>query len=239
MKYAVLTSLAVLLTVIFISCQPKQSEISAAKVEIQVFENARKAHDMGTCIAALHRIMVLDSTANWAADSLAWYYYFFTQNVDAAEIYNKIALKRTPDDIGMNEIRAKIEIQKRNDSLGIALFEQLWNRTKDYTFLYNISATHILTGRLNEADSMVTEILSLNPKPVGSVRIEVSEVRSRQEVPVEAAFIYLKSYLMYMGGNRNEAIKLIRRCLEIKPDYLLAQDMYENLTQPQQGGPMR
>lgn len=221
-------------TLIIVSCGSKGSDKNPAASEIAVFENARKAADMGTSITALHRIIVLDSTAAWAVDSLAWYYYFFTQNVDAAEIYNNKALKNKPDDIGMNEIRAKILIQKRQDTNGIMLFEQLWQRTKDYTFLYNISATHILTGRVERADSMVTSILSLNPIPQGNVRIEVAEARSRQQIPVDAAFLYLKSYLMFLGNERQQAIQLVRRCLEIKPDFILAQDMLENLSQPRQ-----
>lgn len=237
MKINSITILAVLITLINVSCGKKATTSSPAATEIQVFENARKAADMGTSITALHRIIVLDSSASWAVDSLAWYYYFFTQNVDAAEIYNTLALKNKPEDIGMNEIRAKILIQKRQDTAGIALFDKLWQRTKDYTFLYNISATHILTGRVQLADSMVTSILALNPIPQGNVRIEVAEARSRQQIPVDAAFLYLKSYLMFLGNERQQAVQLVQRCLEIKPDFILAQDMLENLTQPRQQGP--
>jgi tetratricopeptide (TPR) repeat protein len=228
------TIICVLVTLIIVSCGRKESGNNPAASEISVFENARKAADIGTSITALHRIIVLDSTETWAVDSLAWYYYFFTQNVDAADIYNTLALKNKPDDIGMNEIRAKILIQKRQDTSGIELFEKLWQRTKDYTFLYNISATHILTGRVQLADSMVTSILALNPIPQGNVRIEVAEARSRQQIPVDAAFLYLKSYLMFLGNERQQAVQIVQRCLEIKPDFILARDMLENLTQPRQ-----
>jgi tetratricopeptide (TPR) repeat protein len=236
-RFVLQTLIYVFFTLIFVSCVKKSTNTSSAASEIRVFENARKAADIGTSITALHRIIVLDSSETWAIDSLAWYYYFFTQNVEASEIYNTLALKNKPDDIGMNEIKAKILIQKRKDTAGIALFEKLWQRTKDYTFLYNISATHILTGRVQLADSLVTSILALNPIPQGNVRIEVAEARSRQQIPVDAAFLYLKSYLMFLGNERQQAIQLVQRCLEIKPDFILAQDMLENLTQPRQQGP--
>ncbi|MEN9510402.1 MAG: hypothetical protein RLZZ370_221 [Bacteroidota bacterium] len=219
------------------ACQQAPSKQNKAAHEVTVFENARKVGDRGTCITALHRIAVLDSTATWVNDSLAYYYYFYTQNPKAADHYVALSLKLKPEDIGMNELKAKVDIQQQKDSAGIARFEKLWSRTKDYTYLYNIAATHILTGRVAKADSIVLSLLQLNPIPTGNVRIEVAEANSQQQIPVEAAFTYLKSYLVLMSGDRGLAMKLIDRCLELKPDFMLAQDMKMNMNrQPGQGG---
>ncbi len=213
----------------FISCNQNRQEQGKAGYEQKVFENARKVGDRGTCITALHRIAVLDSSASWVNDSLAYYYYFYTQNPKAADYYVNISLKQKPEDIGMNELKAKVDIQQQRDSAGIARFEKLWSRTKDYTYLYNIAATHILTGRVVKADSMVVSLLKLNPIPSGNVRIEVAEANIQQQIPVEAAFTYLKSYLVLMNGERALAMKMIDRCLELKPDFMLAQDMKMNM----------
>ncbi|MEY3983350.1 MAG: hypothetical protein RL160_907 [Bacteroidota bacterium] len=219
------------------SCQQAPSKQNNASHEVAVFEHARKVGDRGTCITALHRIAVLDSSATWVNDSLAYYYYFYTQNPKAADYYVDRSLKLKPEDIGMNELKAKVDIQQQKDSAGIARFEQLWKRTKDYTYLYNIAATHILTGRVVKADSMVVSLLQLNPIPGGNVRIEVAEANIQQQIPVEAAFTYLKSYLVLMNGERALAMKMIDRCLELKPDFMLAQDMKMNMNrQAGQGG---
>jgi hypothetical protein len=224
--------------ILLLSCNRNTPESGKAQSEIKVFENARKVGDRGTCITALHRIAVLDSTASWVSDSLAFYYYFYTQNPRAADYYVNISLKKKPEDIGMNELKAKVDIQQQRDSAGIARFEVLWNRTKDYTYLYNIAATHILTGRVAKADSIVLSLLQLNPIPKGDVRIEVAEANLTQQIPVEAAFTYLKSYLVLMSGERAAALKLIERCLQLKPDFMLAQDMKMNMARqnnPQAG----
>ncbi|MBU6324247.1 MAG: hypothetical protein KJS92_02070 [Bacteroidetes bacterium] len=223
-------------TALLISCKQNGQESGKATTEQKVFENARKVGDRGTCITALHRIAVLDSSATWVSDSLAYYYYFYTQNPKAAGHYVDISLKLKPDDIGMNELKAKVDIQQQKDSAGIARFEKLWNRTKDYTYLYNIAATHILTGRVVKADSIVVSLLKLNPIPAGNVRIEVAEANSQQQIPVEAAFTYLKSYLVLMNGERALAMKMIERCLELKPDFMLAQDMKMNMTRQSNPG---
>lgn len=223
-------------TALLISCKQSGQESGKATTEQKVFENARKVGDRGTCITALHRIAVLDSSATWVSDSLAYYYYFYTQNPKAAGHYVDISLKLKPDDIGMNELKAKVDIQQQKDSAGIARFEKLWNRTKDYTYLYNIAATHILTGRVVKADSIVVSLLKLNPIPAGNVRIEVAEANSQQQIPIEAAFTYLKSYLVLMNGERALAMKMIERCLELKPDFMLAQDMKMNMTRQSNPG---
>ena len=76
---------------------------------------------------------------------------------------------------------------------------------------------------------MVVSLLKLNPIPSGNVRIEVAEANIQQQIPVEAAFTYLKSYLVLMNGERALAMKMIDRCLELKPDFMLAQDMKMNM----------
>jgi hypothetical protein len=223
-------------TTVFISCNKNTGSQGKATFEQKVFENARNVGDRGTCITALHRIAVLDSSATWVNDSLAYYYYFYTQNPKAAGHYVDISLKLKPEDIGMNELKAKVDIQQQKDSAGIARFEKLWNRTKDYTYLYNIAATHILTGRIAKADSIVVSLLKLNPIPAGNVRIEVAEANSQQQIPIEAAFTYLKSYLVLMNGDRALAMKMIDRCLELKPDFMLAQDMKMNMNRQNNPG---
>jgi len=224
-------------TALFISCRQNSLELSKAAMEQKVFENARKVGDRGTCITALHRIAVLDSSATWVNDSLAYYYYFYLQNPNAAGHYVDISLKLKPEDIGMNELKAKVDIQEQKDSAGIARFEKLWNRTKDYTFRYKIAETHIITGRVEKAESIVDSLLGLNPLPSGMVRFESAEANNQRQIPLAAAFTYLKSYLALIRGDRALAVKIIDRCLELKPDFILAQELKMNMTRPNtQGG---
>ncbi|MCC7296782.1 MAG: hypothetical protein IT244_00505, partial [Bacteroidia bacterium] len=111
-----------------------------------LYRTAVKTADYPQASASLQKLLLLDSSqAYWAYDSLAIYHYMYlivpgsTKRSPAAQYFVDKGLSINPKNDYLMEMKGKLLIEGGNDTAAYRIFNNLWNKTGDFTYLWNMT----------------------------------------------------------------------------------------------------
>jgi tetratricopeptide (TPR) repeat protein len=235
--YAVLT--IVLVTLLPLGCAQKSKSKDTGN--LKAYKKAQLAQDYVAAVPLLLKLVNEDSAAYvWAYDSLAFYHYFYlitpgvVRNTYTPKYYAQRGLDINPENSFLSEIKAKLELEDQNIQIAQGIFQRLWKKTNDYTYLWILTYMDALDKNgMTSADSVITIALG-NPETEGkTVRLDFPQERIRETIPANAAFIYLRASFLLDKGNVMEATNLLNEALKIVPNFYGAKRLVYMI---QQGG---
>lgn len=213
----------------------------ASLQEYTLFKTAVTTGDYAFASNCLQRILVFDSSnAFWAYDSLALYHYLYlltpgqAKRSPAAMYYTEQGLKLNPKNTFLLEIKGKLLIESGQDTAAYALFSDLWKKTGDYTFLWDLTYIDLyLYGKVKEVESRITEVVGKSEASIKTVRVDQVEERVIESINAKAAFLYLRGIILAEQGNKTKAIKTFEEVIKLAPNYMSAQRALYQMKNPQ------
>jgi hypothetical protein len=203
---------------------------------VKFFKTARTAQDFPTAITALTMIAAQDSAANpWVYDSLAFYHYFYNnipgmvKNPATALHFCNEGLKLNTNNDFLTELKGKLVLNMGKDTQALELFTGLWNKTKDYTYLWEMTFIELARGNNRFADSMIKMVSASNTQvATQKVRFTHIDVPMTESVDPRAAFLFFRALMKNNENKFNESAEILKQSLQIAPDFYLARKgMYE------------
>lgn len=235
--YAVLTIVLVIL--LPVGCTQKSKIKDAGSLKL--YQMAQQAQDYEASIPLLIKLIGEDSAANvWAYDSLAFYHYFYlitpgvVRNTHTSKYYAQKGLDINPENTFLAEIKAKLELEDQNIQVAQGVFQRLWKKTNDFTYLWILTYMEALDKNgMSSADSVITATLGSSETENKTVRLDFPQERVRETVSAKAAFIYLRASFLLDKGKVMDAANLLSEALKIAPDFYGAKRLVYMI---QQGG---
>ncbi|NBP05090.1 MAG: hypothetical protein EBV15_02555 [Bacteroidetes bacterium] len=195
----------------------------------RLFATAREAQDYQTAITALTLMSAEDSARYpWAIDSLAFYHFFymnipgFVKNPVTAIHYCDKGISANPENDFLKELKGKLLISQGKDTQALELFTSLWNKNKDYTYLWEMTFINLAKGKFAECDSVLKMVLSQPEAATKKVRLTHPEVALQENVDARAAFLFFDALIKNNQGNFIGAAETLSKCLEFAPTFYLA-----------------
>jgi predicted Zn-dependent protease len=156
-----------------------------------LYKTAVSNKDYIGAAARLQDLIVLDSAnMDWGYDSLALYHYMYlvnaatTQRTPAAMYYTQKGLELNPLNPYLLELKGKLLIEKGNDTGARRMFNELWNRVPDYTYLWEMTYIDLYVyGKIKETEKLISEVIARSDAGVKTVRIERIEDHIIETVP--------------------------------------------------------
>jgi len=171
---------------------------------------------------------------------LALYHYMYlvnaatTQRTPAAMYYTQKGLELNPLNPYLLELKGKLLIEKGNDTGARRMFNELWNRIPDYTYLWEMTYIDLYVyGKIKETEKLISEVIARSDAGVKTVRIERIEDHIIETVPAKAGFLYFRAVIQLQQNNPAKAIKTLEEVVKIAPGYIGAQDALQQLKNPQ------
>lgn len=208
---------------------------------VNIYEKAAYVQDIPTARASLQMLLTLSNEYPWAYDSLAFYHYFHASPQDLARstfsvnYYIREGLKIDSSNLFLREIKARVLLIEQNDTASYSLFNQLWEKTGDYTFLWYMSYIEAARGNIKALEKTVNKILSSDILPTKKVRLDHLPEHLREVVPVKPAFLYLRSVIYQSKGQYQQMANVLKESLKIYPDFYLGSKTLAELRQASQG----
>jgi hypothetical protein len=199
---------------------------------LMAYNEAVKAQDYNAAATLLLQIAANDSASNpWVYDSLTLYHYVFltpanmVRNPASAKYYSEKGLKINPNNEFLLEMKAKLLLEEQKDTASFEIMQKLWNKTGDYTYLWEMTLVELLRKKQIVADSMVNSVLKSETANTKTVRITD---QMRQTVNAKAAFLYIKATLANAVGDYKGTAELLNQSLQLQPNFYMAQKgLYE------------
>lgn len=222
----------------------------------KAFEHAYKmslaANDYQNAGQSLTLWLAEDSSiGQWAYDSLAYFHYFYNgaasqQTVRSPKIplyFVEQGLKRNPKSSFLREIKAKLLLEQGKDTACMIIFEDLYNETKDPTFMWDMCFVEMVRGRIMVCDSLVSQVLkdTIATKN-GKVRMEHISAGVKETINAKAAFIYLQALMLRGTGDIMTSAAALQEALRIEKNFYAAKQSIIDLQQmaaQQQAGSSR
>ena len=211
-------------------CQQKSKKDNSSVMK--AYSEARKAQDYTAASALLLQIAANDSAGSaWVYDSLSLYHFIYlaptnmVRNPTTAKYYTEKGLKYNANNDFLQEIKAKLLLEEQNDTASFKIFKSLYDKSGDYTYLWEMTLVELLRRRTGIVDTMVMNVLTSSEADNKTVRI-MDQVR--QTVKAKAAFLYIKATLYNMKGELKGTAESLQEALKIEPNFFLAQKgLYE------------
>lgn len=212
-------------SLLFACNNPKKTETE----NYRLFTGARAAQDYQTAITALSMMATEDSAQYpWAIDSLAFYHFFYlnipglVKNPTTAIHYCDKGLASNPANEFLTELKGKLLLSQGKDSMALQLFTGLWNKNKDYTYLWEITFLNLATGKFAQCDSTIKMVLNQPDAATKKVRFTHPEVAMQESIDARAAFLFFDALMKNNQGNFIAAAETLSKCLEYSPNFYLA-----------------
>lgn len=207
----------------------------------RLYTHARAAQDYQTAVTALSLMATEDSAKYpWALDSLAFYHFFYmnipglVKNPATSLHYCEKGLATNPDNDFLRELKGKLLLGQGNDSAAMEIFSSLWNKNKDYTYLWEMTFLNLATGNFSYCDSVVKTVLSQPDAATKKVRMTHPEVAMQETVDARAAFLFFDALVKNNKGDFLGAAETLNQCLKFSPNFYLAKkgiyEMQQNAT---------
>ncbi|MBS3915938.1 MAG: hypothetical protein KG003_15685 [Bacteroidetes bacterium] len=208
----------------------KQEKEKAIFSTYNLFKNTSKAGDYSTSVVYLNQLLQLDSSqAYWIYDSLAFYHYLYLMTPGgsfvpkSALVYAEQGLKLNPQNEFLIDIRAKMLLLFQNDKEALAIYNDLWEKTGDNTYLWNIAYIHLIIYQdVKKTESIVSEVLKSPNVAVKKVRITAIDERRVDQIPSKAAFLFLRGLMQANSGQLVKATKTLEEVVKMAPEYTTA-----------------
>lgn len=231
--------LAVCLTMILSLTLPTGCSTKSKKTDIsedlKAYQLAQKAQDYNTACGLLLRIVAKDSAGQpWAYDSLALYHYaYLTQpglmrNPATPMFFTERGLTLNSTNPFLLEMKAKLLLEEKNDTLAFSILTNLWNKTHDYTYLWDMTLIEMIRGNVRDVDSVVKMVLT-SPEPVNKTVRIIDQVQ--QTVNARAAFLWIKASMINRNGDYKTVYDLLMEATKLSPDFLYVRKALSELQQ--------
>ena len=139
-----------------------------------------------------------------------------------------------PKNAFLLEIRAKLFIEQGKDSAAYKIFSELWDKSGDYTYLWEMTYVDLyIYENIKKVEAVIAEIIKNKQSEVFKVRVEQLEEHTIQSIPAKAAFLYLRVILQSAQGQIPKAKKTLEDVIKIAPEFLSAQRALYQLKNPQ------
>lgn len=241
MKFSmkVVLTLTILLSV-WLPYGCKEKSKSDATYELKAYRQAREAQDFQAAANMLLQIASKDSAGYpWVYDSLTLYHFLYltqpnvVRNPATPKYYAEKGLKINPNNEFLLELKAKLLLEEQKDTASYVIIKGLWDKTGDYTYLWEMTVIELLRNRVNVVDSMVNGVIGTEVASSKTVRITD---QIQQTVNAKAAFMYIKAMIYNAKQDFKNTAETLQACLKISPDFLLAQKGLYQLQQSLSGG---
>ena len=210
----------------------------------QLYTQARAAQDYQTAVTALSLMAAEDSAQYpWALDSLAFYHFFYmnipglVKNPTTALYYCDRGLAASPNNDFLRELKGKLMLGQGNDSVAMEIFSSLWNKSKDYTYLWEMTFLNLATGNFPYCDSVVKTVLGQPDAATKKVRMTHPEVAIQETVDARAAFLFFDALIKNNQGDFMGAAETLNQCLKYAPNFYLAKKGIYEMQQNASGKP--
>jgi hypothetical protein len=220
----------------------KESHADARNREYRIYRNAVSCYDYPLAAIQLARLSEID-TPNRAVyyDSLAFIHFFFLMDPstaranNAAYFYTKKGLAMNPKNEFLLEIKGKLDLEEHRDSMALNIFNRLYAKTGDYTYLYESTFVQLaIYNNVRFTDSVIDMVIRKIDSEIKTVRLDYLQEKFQQQIPAKAAFLYLRAVIQNgVQGNKIKAMKTLEQILKIAPDYYYAKGMLSQLKNPQ------
>src|SRR6056300_1475690 len=121
--------IGIAVVVFFTACGSKSTDEKVTLDVEKAYNLAHSAGDKETVIQTLTQWAAIDSSiTNWAWDTLAYYHYFYkvtpgaVRNPGTALFYVNKGLAISPSNVFLKDIKAKLVLQKRDDTTYYSMF---------------------------------------------------------------------------------------------------------------------
>ena len=231
---------------LLLSCNNK-SQNAGETANYLTFQTAQKAKDYQSAVSAL-TAMATNDTAKypWVYDSLALYHYFYLnipgllKNPYTALHYCEKGLSMNNNNYFLKELQAKLMLTQGKDSAALDIFEALWKKTGDYTYLWNKTSALFLRENIKPAMDIIDSVVNSKNADSKTVRFLNPDMGIRETVNAKAAFLY---FLALVKGEENNILgagEYLQECLKLDPNFVHAKTaIYELQKKAIQGGGRR
>ena len=218
---------ASLIVVTMSSCKPSADQ---QKIDlIRKYDRMIKLKDYGNATLYLQEYLMLDSTKVEYMDSLARHFVVL-DNVFAAEEMAKRVIEKDPFNEDMQTLLAQVDFQKGDLLTGMARFDKLFEKTKDYKFIFKKGYIYAQAQQVNKTLEIVEQLLAAPDGDLKTIDIQlVSNPGSEQKVKIKAAALFLKAYAYLAGQNPDtkKAYGIMQECLALQNDFEMARALVQ------------
>lgn len=195
----------------------------------KAYNLAHSAGDKQTVIHTLTQWVAIDSSiTNWAWDTLAYYHYFYNitpgavRNPETALYYVNKGLSVSTNNEFLKDIKAKLVLEKGDDSTAYSMFEEMWNSTQKPTYFWDLTWLEVARGNIPKALQMIDQALNDSAIMSGTVTMEHIQAQITEDVKSEAAFLFLKYQIEFAKQNIMKGAEYLQKCVEIDPNFYAA-----------------
>jgi tetratricopeptide (TPR) repeat protein len=228
---------------LLLACKNKSDNTTESSAYL-TFQTAQKAKDYQTAVSALTAMAAVDSAKYpWVYDSLALYHYFYLnipgllKNPYTALHYCEAGINLNKNNDFLKELQGKLMLTQGKDSAALTIFDGLWNKTHDYTYLWNKTFVLFFTNSGKTALGIIDSVVNSKDADTKTVRFINPEMGIRETVKAKSAFLYFLAKLKVEENKILEAGEYLQECLKIDPGFLHAKSaIFELQKLSQQGG---
>lgn len=221
--------LGIAVAVFFTACGSKSTDEKVTLDVEKAYNLAHSAGDKETVIQTLTQWAAIDSSiTNWAWDTLAYYHYFYkvtpgaVRNPETALFYVNKGLAISPSNEFLKDIKAKLVLEKGDDTTAYSMFEEMWNSTQKPTYFWDLTWLEVARGNIPKALQMIDQAMNDSTIMSGTVTMEHIQAQITEEVKAEAAFLFLKYQIEFAKQNIMKGAEYLQKCMEIDPNFYAA-----------------
>jgi tetratricopeptide (TPR) repeat protein len=209
----------------------KKSPNNQFSIQESVYKAAVSRQDFEVATSALYYMLELEPGLTDLKDSLCITYFkrrlFFQSNLLAEEI-----LRINPDNVQALEIAAMSQEELADYLEALNRFEFLYTKKKELYILYKIASLQYYLKRIGECESNISRIIADPKSRQQTVSITSSgKTPVKQLVPVAAAAYNISGVILLEMNKRDEARAQFEKSLEIMPDFQMAKNNLNYLTE--------
>jgi tetratricopeptide (TPR) repeat protein len=194
-----------------------------------IYAKAVEFGDFNTAIVAAHTILANSPNDYHYMDSLVSLYYTSGNLVAAVNVGNTI-LDAAPQNTTVRELVANSLIGLGMNGEAIVHYNDLYSRTSNIIYLYNIATTEFGMKNYTDCGLTVERILKADGN-MTNVAINGADGKA-QDIPVKAAAYNIKGAIAVVVNNTAIAKESFEEALKIAPDFSLAKSNLEELKKP-------
>lgn len=217
----------IICAVLMTACQPSADK---QKTDLlRKYDKMIELKDYDNAAFYLQEYLFLDSTKVEYMDSLARHFVVLDR-VYAAESMAKKVVEKQPFNEDMQTLLAQIDFQKGDLLTGMARFDKMFEKTKNYKFIFNKGQIYVQAQQVNKTLEIVDQLLAVPDADLKTIDVKmVSNPNAEQKVKIKAAALFLKAYA-YLAGkspDTKKAYGIMQECMAIQSDFEMAQALIQ------------
>jgi tetratricopeptide (TPR) repeat protein len=214
------------------SCKNNSTSTNLSSSDIQnsldfekkVYEKAYEIGDHHTCVSAVTRILLLDSTQTHYYDSLTRHYLAIS-NANSSIYYAEKSLLLDPGNTKMLEMAGYVYFEAGSFQKSEEKFQKLYQITNDLKYVHQLSQIYGYMGNLEKANQMTD--LIINNEDANDMYIDMASPDGQvQNIKIKAASWLVRANL---AKSVSQAVASLNKALAIQPNFAVAKRMKEEL----------